>query len=131
MRSGSPPNYERPRRPSLVDAVEPEISKLLKNCPTMAASVIAERLDWPHGITILRDRVAELFHVPALQLERVMDESRTGHRLEDCQDLATIPEFGATFVRGTSFRNDLELPTLLGSDDARSWPSPLPRPPLS
>ena len=82
MRSGSPPNYERPRRPSLVDAVEPEISKLLKNCPTMAASVIAERLDWPHGITILRDRVAELFHVPALQLERVMDESRTGHRLE-------------------------------------------------
>jgi len=60
VRSGSPPSYERPRRPSLVDAVEPEICGLLQTCPTMPASVIADRLEWPHGITILRDRVAEL-----------------------------------------------------------------------
>jgi len=60
VRSGSPPNYQRPKRPSLVDAVEPEICRLLKSCPTMPASVVAERIEWGHGITILRDRVAEL-----------------------------------------------------------------------
>jgi transposase len=38
VRSGSPPNYERPRRPSLVDAVESEICGLLKSCPTMPGS---------------------------------------------------------------------------------------------
>ena len=47
-------------RGSLVDAVEPEICELLKDCPTMPATVIAERIGWAHGITILRDRVAEL-----------------------------------------------------------------------
>ena len=30
------------------------------DCPTMPATVIAERIEWTHGITILRDRVAEL-----------------------------------------------------------------------
>ncbi|HEX3980084.1 MAG TPA: IS21 family transposase [Acidimicrobiales bacterium] len=60
VRSTDPPRYERQRRPSLVDPFEPVIGGLLKDCPTMPATVIAERIDWPHGITILRDRVAEL-----------------------------------------------------------------------
>jgi len=60
VRSTDPPHYERARRPSLVDPFEPAICALLADCPTMPATVIAERLDWPHGITILRDRVAEL-----------------------------------------------------------------------
>lgn len=60
VRSSDPPRYERPRRGSLVDAYEAAIVELLREFPTMPATVIAERLDWPHGMTILRDRVAEL-----------------------------------------------------------------------
>jgi len=60
IRSTTPPHYERQGRGSLVDAVEPAICELLRGCPTMPATVIAERIEWTHGITILRDRVAEL-----------------------------------------------------------------------
>jgi transposase len=60
VRGSDPPNYQRKGAGSLVDAVETDICKLLRGCPTMPATVIAERIDWPHGITILRDRVAEL-----------------------------------------------------------------------
>jgi transposase len=60
VRGSDPPNYQRKPQGSLVDAVETEICTLLKDCPTMPATVIAERIGWEHGITILRDRVAEL-----------------------------------------------------------------------
>jgi transposase len=60
VRGSTPPNYQRKAKGSLVDSMEPDICKLLKDCPTMPATVIAERIDWQHGITILRDRVAEL-----------------------------------------------------------------------
>jgi hypothetical protein len=33
---------------------------LLKDRPTMPATVIAERIGWDRGITILKERVAEL-----------------------------------------------------------------------
>ena len=60
LRSESPPRYERARRGSAVDAVEPQIRELLGEFPTMPATVIAERIGWERGITILRDRIAEL-----------------------------------------------------------------------
>ncbi len=60
VRDSDPPNYQRKPKGSLVDAVEPDICALLKETPTMPATVIAERIGWEHGITILRDRVAEL-----------------------------------------------------------------------
>jgi hypothetical protein len=60
IRSTAPPRYERPKRPSAVDAIEGEIRKLLKDCPTMPATVIAERIGWERGITVLKERVAEL-----------------------------------------------------------------------
>jgi transposase len=60
VRSGQPPAYRRPKRRSVVDAYEDQIRALLKNCPTMPATVIAERIGWPRGITILKERVAEL-----------------------------------------------------------------------
>ncbi len=60
IRSDRPPKYEREKRPSLVDAYEPQIRALLHDSPTMPATVVAERIEWPHGITILRERVAEL-----------------------------------------------------------------------
>ncbi|WP_329347227.1 IS21 family transposase [Streptomyces sp. NBC_01261] len=55
-----PPVYSRPLKGSAVDAVEPQIRELLKQTPTMPATVIAERIGWDRGMTILKDRVREL-----------------------------------------------------------------------
>jgi transposase len=60
LRSGSPPKYERSPQGSIVDAFEPEIRELLKDTPGMPATVIAERIGRTRGMTVLRDRVAEL-----------------------------------------------------------------------
>lgn len=60
LRSDAPPKYERTPRGSIVDAVEPEIRRLLKDVPDMPATVIAERVGWERGMTVLRDRIAEL-----------------------------------------------------------------------
>lgn len=60
LASEGPPRYERSGRGSVVDAVEPRIRELLVAWPTMPASVIAERIGWERGLTVLRDRVAEL-----------------------------------------------------------------------
>jgi transposase len=60
IRSTSPPKYERSSRCSVVDEVEPQIRALLTEYPRMPATVIAERVEWRRGITVLRDRVAEL-----------------------------------------------------------------------
>jgi hypothetical protein len=60
VRSTDPPAYRRARRSSVVDPFEAEIHKLLKGCPTMPATVIAERVGWERGIAVLKERVAEL-----------------------------------------------------------------------
>jgi transposase len=60
LRSDGPPRYERAPTSSVVDGVEPRIRELLAEFPTMPATVIAERMGWERGMTILRDRVAEL-----------------------------------------------------------------------
>jgi len=60
IRNPNPPRYERKPERSLVDAVEPQIMELLKTCPTMPATVIAERIDWQYGMSILRIRLREL-----------------------------------------------------------------------
>ena len=43
-----------------MDAVEPRIRELLAAYPTMPATVIAERIGWERGLTVLKDRVREL-----------------------------------------------------------------------
>jgi transposase len=60
IRSDGPPKYQRAPRGSLVDEVEPRIRELLRACPTMPATVVAERIGWTSSIRILRDRVSEL-----------------------------------------------------------------------
>ena len=55
--SDRPPKYERPAEGSVVDAAEPRIRELLKACPTMPATVIAERIGWERSVRVLRDRV--------------------------------------------------------------------------
>jgi transposase len=60
VRSAEPPRFHRAPRPSAVDAFEPAIRRLLREYPRMPATVIAERIGWPRGITVLKERVAVL-----------------------------------------------------------------------
>lgn len=60
IQSDQPPRYSRPKKSSAVDEFEPQIRQLLRDCPTMPATVIAERIGWSRGITILKERVSEL-----------------------------------------------------------------------
>lgn len=60
LRSDEAPVYRRERRGSAVDAVEASIRRLLAVTPDMPATVIAERIGWDRGMTVLRERVAEL-----------------------------------------------------------------------
>jgi transposase len=55
-----PPRYRRVARGSVVDAVEPRIRELLQAWPSMPSTVIAERIGWTRGLTVLKDRVREL-----------------------------------------------------------------------
>jgi transposase len=69
-----PPSYERPSKGSAVDRVEGQIRELLKQTPTMPATVIAERIGWERGITILKERVRELrpAYLPADPVSRTV-----------------------------------------------------------
>ncbi|WP_422640780.1 helix-turn-helix domain-containing protein [Streptomyces avermitilis] len=57
LASDRPPQYRRPAKGSVVDAVEVQIRELLRDTPTMPATVIAERIGWERGMTILKDRI--------------------------------------------------------------------------
>lgn len=58
--SDGPPKYVRRPAGSVVDAVEARIRELLQAYPRMPATVIAERIGWDRGLTVLKDRVREL-----------------------------------------------------------------------
>jgi transposase len=60
LAADGPPRYERAPCGSIVDAVEPRIRELLAAWPTMPATVIAERIGWTRGLTVLKDRIREL-----------------------------------------------------------------------
>lgn len=57
LASDGPPRYRRAATGSLVDPVEPQVRALLREYPTMPATVIAQRIGWEHSITVLKDRV--------------------------------------------------------------------------
>lgn len=54
------PKYERPARGSVVDPFEPQIRGLLAVWPKMPATVIAERIKWPHSISPLKRRLQQI-----------------------------------------------------------------------
>jgi transposase len=58
--SDAPPKYERRPAGSAVDEFEDAIREQLTLVPTMPATVIAERVGWTRGITVFKERVAEL-----------------------------------------------------------------------
>ncbi|HUY50612.1 MAG TPA: IS21 family transposase [Streptosporangiaceae bacterium] len=60
LRSEEVPRYSRPPKGSIADPAEPAIREQLRLCPTMPATVVAERIGWERSITVLRERVAEL-----------------------------------------------------------------------
>jgi transposase len=60
LESDGPPKYRRTSAGSSVDAFEPRIREVLAAYPTMPATVIAERVGWDRGLTVLKDRVREL-----------------------------------------------------------------------
>jgi transposase len=60
LAADGPPRYVRAPQRSIVDEVEPRIRELLAAWPTMPATVIAERIGWTRGLTVLKDRVREL-----------------------------------------------------------------------
>jgi hypothetical protein len=74
VRDPSPPKYERAAVGSRVDAVEAQVRALLKDCPSMPATVIAERIGWPYGLTVLKERVREIrpFYLPADPADRTV-----------------------------------------------------------
>jgi transposase len=66
LASAGPPRYERAVRVSIVDSVEPQIRAMLADCPSMPATVIAERVGWTRSLTVLKARVRALrpFYAP-------------------------------------------------------------------
>ncbi|MFC4951259.1 IS21 family transposase [Pseudonocardia sp. GCM10023141] len=60
LRSERPPRYERPARGSVADPFEPAIRALLARYPRMPAPVIAERVNWPHSLTPLKNRLRDI-----------------------------------------------------------------------
>lgn len=60
LATSRPPKYQRPAKGSAVDAVGVQIRELLRETPTMPTTVIAERIGWDRGMTILKERVREL-----------------------------------------------------------------------
>lgn len=60
LAADAPPRYQRTPAGSVVDAVEPQIRQLLKDYPSMPATVIAERVGWTRGMTVFSQRVRDL-----------------------------------------------------------------------
>ena len=58
--SDGPPRYERKPTGAAVDTFEDAIREQLAGVPTMPATLIAERVGWTRGITVFRERVAQL-----------------------------------------------------------------------
>jgi len=60
LASEGPPKYQRAAKATIADAFEGRIRELLKDYPTMPATVIGERIGWPHSARTLSERVAVL-----------------------------------------------------------------------
>ena len=60
LRSTVRPAYQRRPRGSVADAFEPQIRALLSSYPTMPATVIAQRIGWPHSISPLKVKLQRI-----------------------------------------------------------------------
>jgi transposase len=114
LRSDEAPHYEREGRGSAVDAFEPAIRRLLAVTPDMPATVVAERVGWTRGITVLRERVAELR--PTYQVPEAF--GRTEYRPgELCQWDLWFPDYQIPVGHGQA----AVLPVLVGVPCYSRW----------
>jgi transposase len=114
LRSDVAPRYERDGRGSVVDGFEPAIRRLLAVTPDMPATVIGERIGWTRGITVLRERVAELR--PAFQVPEAF--GRTEYKPgELCQWDLWFPDYEIPVGHGQR----LVLPVLVGVPCYSRW----------
>ena len=83
LRAEEVPRYRRAPRGSIVDEAEPAIREQLRLCPTMPATVVAERIGWERSITVLRERVGQLrpLYLPQDPAGRTAYEP--GHRAQN------------------------------------------------
>jgi transposase len=118
LRAEAAPRYEREGPGSAVDAFEPAIRRLLAVTPDMAATVVAERIGWTRGMTVLRERVAELR--PAYLVPEAF--GRTEYRPgELAQWDLWFPDYDLPVGHGQTAR----LPVLVGvpATPAGLWPA--------
>ena len=114
VRSEVAPGYVREGPGSAVDPFEPAIRRLLAVTPDMAATVIAERVGWTRGMTVLRDRVAELR--PAYLVSEAF--GRTEYRPgELAQWDLWFPDYDLPVGHGQTAR----LPVLVGVAGYSRW----------
>ena len=114
LRSDEAPRYERAGPGSAVDAFEPAIRRLLALTPHMPATVVAERIGWTRGITVLRERVAELR--PAYQVPEAF--GRTEYKPgELCQWDLWFPDYEIPVGHGQT----AVLPVLVGVPCYSRW----------
>ena len=114
LRSDDAPTYVREGRGSAVDAFEPAIRRLLALTPDMPSTVVAERIGWTRGITVLRERVAELR--PAYQVPEAF--GRTEYKPgELCQWDLWFPDYAIPVGHGQT----AVLPVLVGVPCYSRW----------
>jgi transposase len=114
LRAEVAPAYEREGSGSAVDVFVPAIRRLLAVTPDMPATVIAERIGWTRGMTVLRDRVGEL------RPEFVVAEAfgRTEYRPgELAQWDLWFPDYDMSVGHGQTAR----LPVLVGVSGYSRW----------
>src|ERR1700753_370108 len=114
LRSVDSPKYEREGKGSGGGVVEPALRRLLAVTPYMRATVIAERIGWARGITVLRERVAELR--PAYQMPEAF--GRTEYKPgELCQWDLWFPDYAIPVGHGQT----AVLPVLVGVPCYSRW----------
>jgi hypothetical protein len=114
LRSDDAPKYERERPGSAVDAFEPAIRRLLATTADMPATVVAERIGWTRGITVLRERVAELRPAYAVPDAFGRTEYKPG---ELCQWDLWFPDYAIPVGHGQT----AVLPVLVGVACYSRW----------
>jgi Helix-turn-helix domain len=118
LRADEVPRYRRAPAGSIVDEAEPAIRELLALCPTMPATVVAERIGWERSITVLRERVGELrpLYLPQDPAGRTAYEP--GQR---SQNDFWFPPAGVPLGHGTAGPGESVPPVLVMASGYSRW----------
>ena len=118
LRADEVPRYRRAPKGSIVDAVEPAIREQLRLCPTMPATVVAERIGWDRSITVLRERVGELRPVYLPQDPAGRTSYEPGHR---AQNDFWFPPAAIPVGHGTVASGEASPPVLVMASGYSRW----------